>query len=114
MTYLVDLVGRPKGHGVRPHSLKVPTIPLMTAVIKGQGNSPQLSIQWNYRAVTAHDVGNIYSRNVAHQRIFVSDLAQNTPHVKKSQGDIKSAPPVFSADTHRIDIEVHESEFERC
>ena len=46
MDYLLDLSGRPEGHGIRPNSLKVATIStLTTEIIKGIGDFPQLEIQ---------------------------------------------------------------------
>ena len=66
------------GHGIRPHSLKVTTISsLMTEIVKGKGNLAQLSVQGNYRAITAADMGKIYSRNIAQQQLHVSKFSQN-------------------------------------
>ena len=57
MDVLLDLAGRPKGRGIRPHSLKVETIyNLMTDIIIEQADLSQLEIQGNYRAATAQDM----------------------------------------------------------
>ena len=62
-----------KPQGIRPHSLKVTTISaLTTEIVKGGGNLAQLSARGNYRAITAADMGGIYSRNVAQQQLYVS------------------------------------------
>ena len=77
MTCLLLHEGRPEGHAIRPHSLNVTTIPtLMTEVVKGNANLPQLAIRGNYRACAAHDMAKAYSRNLAHRGIFVARLAQ--------------------------------------
>ena len=78
MTYLLDLVGRHKGHGVRHRILKVTTIPrLMTEVVEAHANFPQLATRGNNRAVAAQDTDAIYSRNVAQHQISVSNFPQN-------------------------------------
>ena len=38
----------------------------MTEVIRGDGDSAQISTQWNYKAKTPQDVAKIHPRNVAH------------------------------------------------
>ena len=77
MTYLLELAGRPQGHGIGPRSLKVTEIScLMAEVARGQSNYPQLAIQGNYRSVAAHDMAKVYSRNRAHLQLFVSDFAK--------------------------------------
>ena len=84
MTYLLDLVGHPKGHGVRPHSLKVATIPdMMNEVVKGHANLSKLATLGNYRSVAAQGVGKIYPRNFAQQRLPASNFAQNAFQVDK-------------------------------
>ena len=68
-----------KPHGIRPHSLKVTTISaLTTEIVKGDGNLAQLSAQENYRAIAAADMGEIYSRNVAQQQLYVSKFPQKS------------------------------------
>ena len=58
-----------KPHGIRPHSLKVTTISALTKeIVKGNGNLAQLCVQGNYRAITAADMGKIYSRDIAQQQ----------------------------------------------
>ena len=77
MIYLLELVGHPKGHGIRPNSFKVTTISvLMTESALGQANLSQLAIQGYYRAATAQDMAKVYSRNLARQQLSVSDFAQ--------------------------------------
>ena len=111
--YLLDLVGRPKCPGIRPHSLKVATIhPLKVEVVKGHANLSQLATRGNYRACAAQNTAEIYSRNVAQQQISVSDFAQNAFQVDKSQGSIGDVPPVFSGNTPQCEVEAPESEFE--
>merc|ERR1712112_708539 len=85
MTILLDRVNfQEEGHGIRPHSLKVTTISaLTTEIVKGKGNLAQLSAQWNYRAITAADMGKIYSRNIAQQQLYVSKFSQKA--VKENQ-----------------------------
>ena len=54
LTYLLDLVGHPKGHGARPLILKGATIsPLMGDVVKGHANSPPLATPCEYSEVSA-------------------------------------------------------------
>ena len=70
-----------EGHGIRPRSLKVTAISsLMDEIVKGKGNLAQLSAQGNYRAVTASDMGEIYSRNIDQQQLHVSKFAQKSVH----------------------------------
>ena len=65
------------GHGIMPLSLKVAAISaLTTEIVKGKGNLAQLSAQWNYRAITAADMGKIYPRNIAQQQLYVSKFSQ--------------------------------------
>ena len=71
MTCLLFQPGRPDGHGIRPHSLKVATISTFpTEVTKGNANLSQLAIQGNYRAVAARDMPKVYSRNLAQTTDF--------------------------------------------
>ena len=78
MTCLLEADGLPEGHGVRPHSLKVAEISaLMTGVAEGQANLSQLAIRGNYRAFAAQDMDKVYSRNIAHRKLAVSDFAQS-------------------------------------
>ena len=78
MTYLLFLAGRPDGHGIRPHIIKVETIStLMTEGAKGDANLSQLAIQGNYMAVAAQDADMVYPRNLAQRQIFVTKFAQN-------------------------------------
>ena len=84
MTFLLERADFFEEHGIRPHSLKVTTISaLMGEIAKGKGNLAQLSVQGNYRAATAQEMGKIYSRNIANQQLFVSKYAQKT--VKENQ-----------------------------
>ena len=77
MTYLLDLVGHPKFPGDSPRWLKATTISaLMDAVVKEYANLSQLAIRGNYSAVAAQGVAQIYSRNVAHHRLSVSNFGQ--------------------------------------
>ena len=78
-TVLLDLAEFREDHGIRPHSLKVPTISaIMGEIAKGNANLAQLAVQGNYRAAAAQDMGNAHSRNLAQQQIFVSRFDQNT------------------------------------
>ena len=56
---------------------------LTTEIVKGNGNLAQLSARGNYRAITAADMGKIYSRNVARQQLYVSKFPQKS--VKENQ-----------------------------
>ena len=56
---------------------------LTTEIAKGGGNLAQLSAQGNYRAITAADMGKIYSRNIAQQQLYVSKFSQKA--VKENQ-----------------------------
>ena len=49
----------------------------MVEVTKGQSNPPQLEILGNYRAVTAHDMDYVYSRNIAQLQLTAPNFAQN-------------------------------------
>ena len=76
MTYLLEVDGRAQDRGIRPHRLKLTTIPsLMTEVTNGQANSSQLAIRANYRDVAAQDMDKVYSRNIAQKQLSVSDIA---------------------------------------
>ena len=97
MPCLLFQAGHPEGHGIRPHSLKVTTIStLMTEVIKGQANLYQLAIQGNYRAVAAHGMDGVYSRNLAHREIFVSRLAHKAFRVNRCAESIADGTPEIS------------------
>ena len=101
MTCLLELAGRPGGHGARPHSLKVTTIStLMTEVAKGQSNLPQLAVQGKYRAATAQDIANVYSRNLHNRQLFVSKFAQKYSRGNKSAESRPEGPSGFSDDQH--------------
>ena len=94
MKCLLFLAGRPDGHGTRPNSIKVATIPtLMTEIAKWHANLSQLAIQCNYRAAAARDMANVYSRNSAQRQIFVSKFDQ------KHFGETKT--PSLSRMPHR-------------
>ena len=112
MTHLLDLVGPPKCHGVRPRSLKVTTIPpLMAETAKGQANLHQLAIHWDRRGVAARDMANIYARNIARQKPPASNFARNACLTDNIPESIKNDPPVFSENTHRDGWRVSDSEF---
>ena len=92
---LLRAVGRPEGHGIRPHSLKVTTISaLMTKVARWNADSPKLATRRNHWYVTANDVAIIYSRNVA-QKLFVSNLAHTAFMGIKALRDMESCRSVF-------------------
>ena len=96
MTRLLFHVGRPNGHGIRQHSLNVTTISvLMTEVIKGHANLSQLAFQGNYRAATVHDMVKVYSRNLAHRKIFASKWARGAFKENKDAESIVEDPSVF-------------------
>ena len=103
MAYLLDLVGRPEGHGIRPNSLKAEAISaLMTDVVKGNANSPtQLAIRENYRLATAQAMSKIYSRNVAKPQLVVSNPPQASLIENKDAYSMAIGQPVFSANSHR-------------
>ena len=94
MTSLLPQAGHPECHGIRPHSLKVTTIStLMTEVIKGRANKPQVAIQGNCSAFTAHDMDKVYSRNLAHRQIVVSRLARKDFQGNRDAESIVEDPP---------------------
>ena len=81
--------GHPKGHGIRPHSLKVAEISaLTTAVIKGNANSSQLETRCHYLAVKPHDMAKISTMYVAQQHLFVANFAQSAFLGNKAPGDL--------------------------
>ena len=76
MIYLLWKVERPEWNSIRPRSLKATTISaLMTEGAQGSTISAQLSTQFNYRNVAAQDM-EVYSRNVVHQQLPVSNFAR--------------------------------------
>ena len=48
----------------------------MGDIAKGKANLPQSAAQGNYRAVTAQEMGRVYSRNLAQRQIAFSNSAQ--------------------------------------
>ena len=75
MGYLLEADAHPEGGGIRPNILKVTAIPALTEVAKGQPNLSKLAIRGNYRDVAAQIMDTVYSRNIAHQKLSVSDFA---------------------------------------
>ena len=54
MAYMLDLAGRPKGHGIMPNSLKVAkNCALMTEIVKGQSNLSQLATRGELQGLHA-------------------------------------------------------------
>ena len=93
VTYLLDLVWLPMGHGVRPNSLKVTTISALTTnVADGQANLSQLAIQGNYRAVTAQDMAKVYFSDLAQQQLLVSSCDKNAFRNNASPESAKDDP----------------------
>ena len=87
---------RPEGHGIRPHSLEVPTISaLMTEVVKGNANLSQIAIHGKYRDVTAQDMAISHPRNAAQQHLFVCNFAQSAFLGNMAPRDSARAHPVF-------------------
>ena len=78
----------------------------MTEVVKGHANLSQLAIRWYYRAVAAHGVGKMYSRNVAQQQLSLPNFDQSASQVDMSPESIENGPPAFSGNTRQSDIEV--------
>ena len=112
MAYTLDLAGRRKGHRIRKHSLKAPTIfALTTEIVKGISDSPPTIGPMDYMDFAAHDAAKIYSRNVAHQQLFVANFARSAIQVDMNPESTQSDPPVFSENTSQSDIEDSESEF---
>ena len=65
----------------------------MGEIAKGNANSDQLAARGNYRAATAQDMGEVYSRILAQQQqIFLSRFAQKTfnenPNAECSPNDL--------------------------
>ena len=68
----------------------------MTEVFKGQSNLSQLEIRGNYRAVAAHDMAKVYSRNLAHRENFGSRLAHKASKENRNAESITTDPPGIS------------------
>ena len=114
MAYLLDLAGHPEGRCIMPHSLNATAISsLMTEVVKGNPNLPQLAIIGNYRAGAPQDVCNIYSRNVANQHLSVSNFAQSAFCANKKPESIKIDPPALSGNTCQNSSASSESKTQR-
>ena len=101
MTVLLDLADSHEDRGIRPHSLKVTTIAaLMGEIVKGKANLAQLAAQGNYRAVTAQDMGKVYSRNSPHRGISFSKLAKKPHGENQTAESLPPGLPGFSEKTH--------------
>ena len=100
MTYLLFLAEHKDDHAIRPNSLKVTTIStIMEEIAKRNANLSHLAIQGNYRAVAAHDMGKVYSLNLAHRQIFVSNSAQKASEADQSAESLPTDLPEFSEKT---------------
>ena len=112
MTVLLDLAGLSEENGIRPHSLKVTTISaIMGEIVKRKANLSRLEAQGNYRAVTAQDMGKVYSRNFAQRQIFVSKFAQKSFSENTNADGFPSDIPEFPGKVQgygdTINLEVH-------
>ena len=99
-------------NGIRPRSLKVTTISALTGeIVTGKANLAQLAAQWNYRAVDDQDMRNGYSRNLAHQQLFVSNFAQKSFIGNQNADGLNANVPDFAGKSHgdsaSLNIEVH-------
>ena len=100
ITFLLFLAEYKEDRGIGPHSLKVTTIPtLMEAIAKGKENLSHLATKCNYRAVTAHDMGKVYSRNPAQRKIFVSKSALKASEENQAAETLITDLPEFSGKT---------------
>ena len=96
LTCLLFLADRKDDHGVIPHSLKVTTISaIMEEIATGNANLAHLAIQGNYREAAPHDMAQVYSRNLARRRIFVSKLAQNASGGNQTSESLTTDIPEF-------------------
>ena len=112
MTYLLSVDGRP-GVSELDHILKATTIfSLTTEVAKGQANFPQLAIKGNYRAVAAQEVDKVYSRNIAHRHLSVSDFAQSAFRKNTSLESAKKGPPISPGGSRRNETASCGTEFQ--
>ena len=82
-------------NSTRPHSLKVTTISALMGEIVQGGDLAQLEVQGNYRAVTAQDMGGVYSRNLDQQQITVSNSAQQSPNGNQNAEGMAPCIPDF-------------------
>ena len=111
MTYLLHLLGRPEGHGIRPRSLKAATISAPT-IEEAQCRSDlsQLAIRGNYRSVDAKAMAKVYSTNLANRQLPASIFARG---ISQNNTSLESAidPPVFPGDTQQRGVGDFEVEF---
>ena len=83
----------------------------MTEVAKGKANLSQKSSRGNYRAATAHDMDEVYSRNIAQQRHSVSDFAQGDFERGDTLESIKEDSPIFLENRLESEMSSFETEF---
>ena len=72
----------------------------------------QLSMRGNYRDVAAHDMANVYTRNIAKQRLCASDFAQSALRKTTSLESIQDGPPVYPGNRRESEMSSFAVEFQ--
>ena len=97
MTFLLERAEFFEEHGIRPRSLKVTTISaLMGEIVKGTANLAQLSVHGNYRAITAQDMGKVYSRNTSQKQLSASKYSQKAVKENQAAEGLSANVPDFN------------------